>query len=94
MEDINQVFVRRNERRSKAANTRIYRESVVDKALEYFAVEKAALDENKLRLKYRELVKKYHPDRHPDASPEERNELEMKFQELQVHYEELLKLLA
>jgi len=94
MEDINEAFARRNERRSGAGNFQLYRESVVDKALEYFGVERQGLDESKLRLKYRKLVKKYHPDRHPDATPEERNELEVKFQELQVYYEELLKLVV
>lgn len=93
MEDINQAFARRYERRSEAADSRNYKGNLVESALEYFEVERDALDEDKLRLKYRELVKKYHPDRHPDANPEERKELEVKFQELQVYYEELLKLL-
>lgn len=93
MEDINQAFARRYERRSEAADSRNYQGNLVESALEYFEVERDALDEDKLRLKYRELVKKYHPDRHPDANPEERKELEVKFQELQVYYEELLKLL-
>ena len=57
-------------------------------------MQRESLDEQVLRSKYLKLVKSYHPDRHPDASPEERNELEVKFQELQVYYEELLKLLS
>lgn len=94
MEEINQAFVKRNERRSKMNDSVGYRGDIESKALEYFEVEKDALDENKLRLKYRKLVKKYHPDRHPNAAPEERKELEVKFQELQLYYEELLKLLS
>lgn len=93
MEDINRAFAGRYERRSKTDNSVSYRDDLECKALEYFEMEKDALDEEKLRLKYRKLVKKYHPDRHPDASPEEHKELEVKFQELQLYYEELLKLL-
>lgn len=93
MEDINEAYTRRNERRSKTNDSgSYYQESLVEKSLVYFEMQKDGLDEDKLRLKYRGLVKKYHPDRHPDASPEERKELEVKFQELQLHYEELLKL--
>ena len=93
MEDINETYTRRNERRSKTNDSgSYYQESLVEKSLVYFEMQKDGLDEDKLRLKYRGLVKKYHPDRHPDASPEERKELEVKFQELQLHYEELLKL--
>lgn len=94
MEDINRAFARRYEYRSKANDSISYRDDLERKALEYFEMEKDALDEEKLRLKYRKLVKKYHPDRYPDASPEEHKELEVKFQELQLYYEELLKLLV
>lgn len=94
MEDINESYARRNERRSKTGNSERYRENLVDKSLVYFEMQKDTLDEEELRLKYRRLVKKFHPDRHPDATPEERKELEVKFQELQLHYEELLKLLS
>lgn len=93
MEDINQAFRRRHERRSETAGSSRYRENLVESALEYFDLEKDALDEEELRLKYRKLVKEYHPDRHPDADAEKRKELEVKFQELQLHYEELLRLL-
>ncbi len=94
MEDINEAYTRRNERRSKTTDSGSSRESLVDKSLGYFEMQKDTLDEEELRLKYRRLVKKYHPDRHPNATPEERKELEVKFQELQLHYEELLKLLS
>lgn len=93
MEDINQAFKRRHERRGETAGSSRYRENLVESALEYFELEKDALDEEELRLKYRKLVKEYHPDRHPDADAEKRKELEVKFQELQLHYEELLRLL-
>jgi DnaJ-domain-containing protein 1 len=92
MEDINQTFRRRYERSETAGSSR-YRENLLKSALEYFEMEKDALDEEELRLKYRKLVKEYHPDRHPDADAEKRKELEVKFQELQLHYEELLRLL-
>lgn len=93
MEDINQAFTRRYERRNESTDSSNYRESVVKNALKYFDIEKDALDEGELRERYRKLVKKYHPDRHPDADAEKRKELEVKFQELQLYYEELLKLL-
>ena len=94
MEDINQAFTKRQDRRSAANDqSESLRDNLVDKALSYFEMKREAIDEEKLRLKYRRLVKKYHPDRHPDASAEEHKELEVKFQELQVYYEELLKLL-
>lgn len=94
MEDINRAFTKRQERRNNTGNSESYRDDIASKALEYFEMEKNALDEDKLRLKYRRLVKEYHPDRHPDATPGERKELEVKFQELQLYYEELLKLLS
>mgnify|MGYP002358173720 FL=1 len=56
-------------------------------------MEREALNEQQLRSRYRELVKLYHPDRHPDATPEEHKELEIKFQEIQLYYEELIKLI-
>lgn len=93
MEDINHAFRRRHERRSETAGSSRYRGNLVESALEYFELQKDTLDEEELRLKYRKLVKKYHPDRHPDADAEKRKELEVKFQELQLHYEELLRLL-
>ncbi len=93
MEDINHAFRRRHERRGETAGSSRYRDGLVESALEYFELQKDALDEEELRLKYRKLVKKYHPDRHPDADAEKRKELEVKFQELQLHYEELLRLL-
>lgn len=93
MEDINQAFTRRYERRNGSADSLNYRAGLVESALEYFDIEKDTLDEGELREKYRKLVKKYHPDRHPDADSEKRKELEVKFQELQLYYEELLKLL-
>ena len=96
MESINETFTRRQNRwdKAKEARSESYRASITTKALEYFEMQRESLDEQVLRSKYRKLVKSYHPDRHPDASPEERNELEVKFQELQVYYEELLKLLS
>lgn len=94
MEDINQAFTRRQERRYRTNDSEGYRDDLTERALEYFGVSKGEIDEEDLRLKYRKLVKKYHPDRHPDANPEERKVLEVKFQELQLYYEELLKLLS
>lgn len=93
MEDINRDFTRRQERRYKTSEIESHGDRLMDKALEYFEVSKEEIDEEGLRLKYRKLVKKYHPDRHPDANSEERKELEVKFQELQLYYEELLKLM-
>ena len=94
MEQINEGFTNRQNRRNGTQGSQAgsYRTSVVSKALDYFEMQRDTMDEDLLRNKYRKLVKKYHPDRHPDATAEERNELEIKFQELQVYYEELLKL--
>ena len=96
MESINQDFIKRQERWNKTHDGRSesYRSDFIGKALHYFELNREALNENVLRLKYRELVKKYHPDRHPDADLEERKELEVKFQELQSYYDELLKLVS
>lgn len=96
MESINTTFTRRQERWNKSNDTRVesYQASIVDKALVYFEMQRETLEGELLRTKYRMLVKKYHPDRHPDATAEERKELEVKFQELQLYYEELIKLLA
>ncbi|WP_343633508.1 TerB family tellurite resistance protein [Fluviicola sp.] len=96
MESINTTFARRQERWNKSNDARVesYQASIVDKALVYFEMQRETLEGELLRTKYRKLVKKYHPDRHPDATTEERKELEVKFQELQLYYDELLKLLS
>lgn len=93
MEEINETFAKRQDRRNDSNNSGSQRSDLINKALEYFEMRRDAVDEHKLRLKYRVLVKKYHPDRHPGSTVEERKELEAKFQELQLYYEELLKLL-
>lgn len=96
MESINQDFIKRQERWNKTHDGRSesYQSDFIGKALHYFELNREALNENVLRSKYRKLVKKYHPDRHPDADLEERKELEVKFQELQSYYDELLKLVS
>lgn len=96
MDSINDAFAKQQSRRRNTRNTRSEndRDDLIVEALDYFGMKREAIDEEQLRDKYRKLVKEYHPDRHPDASPEQRNELEVKFQELQMHYEELLKLLS
>ncbi len=96
MESINQAFTKRQERWNKTHDSRTgsYLSDLIDRALDYFGLKRESLNENVLRSKYRELVKKYHPDRHPDADQEERKELEVKFQELQLYYDELLKLVS
>lgn len=93
MDGINQAFMEQQNRWRKTQNSQStnYRDDLIARALDYFGVKREAIDEQLLRDKYRKLVKEYHPDRHPDATAEERNELEVKFQELQVHYEQLLK---
>lgn len=94
MGQINREFAKQQNRWKKSQDTGgDYRDELIERALGYFEMERAAVNERLLRDKYRELVKKYHPDRYPDATAEEHNELELKFQELQSHYEELLKLL-
>ena len=96
MNSINEEYAGRQNRWRKTQRTATnnYQENLISTALVYFEMKRESIDEQLLRESYRKLVKKYHPDRHPDATPEERNELEVKFQELQVHYEELLRLLA
>jgi DnaJ-domain-containing protein 1 len=91
MEDINEAFTKR---RNKTNDDQVASSHAdcIKVALDYFEMQRETINEGELRLKYRRLVKKYHPDRHPDATPEERKQLEMKFQELQLYYEELLKL--
>ncbi|WP_343604701.1 DnaJ domain-containing protein [Fluviicola sp.] len=92
--NINQEFANRQNRwRKTNPKAESYSEDIQDRALIYFEVKRESIDEQLLREKYRRLVKEYHPDRHPDATPEERKEFELKFQELQLYYEELLKLL-
>lgn len=95
MDGINDAFMERQShwRKTQSSQSGNYRERLIVKALDYFEVKREAIDEQLLRDKYRKLVKEYHPDRHPNATAEERNELEVKFQELQLYYEELLKLL-
>ncbi len=95
MDGINEAFTDQQNRwrKTQSSPSKNYRETLIVKALDYFEVTREAIHEQLLRDKYRKLVKKYHPDRHPDATAEERNELEVKFQELQLYYEELLKLL-
>lgn len=95
MDGINDSFSKQQSRRRNAQNDRSenYRDDLIVEALDYFGMKREAMDEQQLRDKYRKLVKEYHPDRHPDANAEQRNELEVKFQELQMYYEELLKLL-
>lgn len=93
--NINQAFAEKQNRwRKKHSKTESYCDDIRQRALDYFEIKRDAIDEQVLREKYRRLVKEYHPDRHPDATPEERKELEFKFQELQLYYEELIKLLA
>ncbi len=95
IEGINDDFAEKqrrwNERHQKT--TERYVDSLVEKALVCFELGREALNEQQLRSRYRELVKLYHPDRHPDATPEEHKELEIKFQEIQLYYEELIKLI-
>ncbi len=96
IDGINEEFAERQNRWRKTHSTSLgenYRDSLIVKALDYFGLKRDALNEELLRDKYRSLVKKYHPDRHPDATADQRNELEVQFQELQLYYEELLKLL-
>lgn len=95
IDEINGEFTERQHRWKKRqhAASENYRDSLVEKALDYFEIKRENLDGNVLRENYRRLVKEYHPDRHPDATPEEQSELEVKFQELQVYYDELVKLL-
>lgn len=45
--------------------------------------------ESDIRKSYRTLVKKLHPDRHPNESPQRRKELEAQFVEIQAAYEYL-----
>lgn len=96
MDEINEAFVQRQKQwKSKGSTSNLsYRESLVQKAMDYFEISKEELSETTLRKKYLVFVKKYHPDRSPNATPEERKELEIKFQEVQLYYDELLKLLA
>jgi DnaJ-domain-containing protein 1 len=93
MEGINEAFAKRGNKANdnQASGSR---SDCANKALDYFEMQWEGINEEELRLKYRRLVKKYHPDRYPDAAPEERKQLEVKFQELQLYYEELLKLLS
>ncbi|MNY07378.1 Dna-J like membrane chaperone protein [compost metagenome] len=93
--EINMEFANRQNRWKKEyhAPNESYRDDLVEKALNYFEMERDGVDERLLREKYRKLVKEYHPDRYPDATAEEHSELEVKFQELQLYYEEILKLL-
>lgn len=93
IDEINEEFAERQNswKRKQHAVDENYRESLLEKALDYFEMERGQMNEQLLREKYRQLVKKYHPDRHPDATLEEHNALEVKFQELQVYYEELLR---
>ena len=95
MDGINDAFMERQNswRKRQSSQNRNYRDDLIVRSLDYFGMKREAIDEQLLRDKYRKLVKEYHPDRHPNATVEERNELEVKFQELQVYYEELLKLL-
>lgn len=95
MDSINQAFMEQQNRWRKTQNSQsvTYRDDLIGRALGYFGVKRDAIDEQLLRDKYRKLVKEYHPDRHPNATAEERNGLEVKFQELQLHYEQVLKLL-
>jgi DnaJ-domain-containing protein 1 len=95
IDDINRVFAERQNRWRKTKNAQVenYHDSLLSKALDYFEVSRDAISEQLLRDKYRKLVKEYHPDRHPNATAEQHSELEVKFQELQLYYEELLKLL-
>ncbi|WP_300664942.1 TerB family tellurite resistance protein [Fluviicola sp.] len=96
MENINRAFTKRQERWKKThdTGTESYLSAFIDKSLDYFELKRESLNEDVLRTKYKRLVKKYHPDRHPGATPEERKELEVKFQELQSYYDELLKLVS
>lgn len=93
--DINHSFAKRQNRwrETHHAKPESYYSDLLQRALEYFELKREAIDEQSLRDRYRRLVKEYHPDRHPDATPEEKKELEVKFQELQLYYEELIKLL-
>lgn len=95
MESINEAFTWRQNRWKKTHDSEVesYHSSLVTKALDYFELTRETVAEEELRSRYRKLVKKYHPDRYPDATPEEHKELEIKFQELQLYYDELLKLL-
>jgi len=95
IEEINLEFAEKQKRwdRNHTSHGERYQDALVQKALTCFELERAQVNEQSVRSKYRELVKKYHPDRHPDAGPEEHRELEIKFQEIQVYYEELIKLI-
>lgn len=46
--------------------------------------------EGDIKKSYRNLVKKYHPDRNPDVNEEERAEYAQRFLEIQDAYEELI----
>jgi hypothetical protein len=46
--------------------------------------------EGDIKKSYRNLVKKYHPDRNPDISEEEKVEYAQRFLEIQDAYEELI----
>lgn len=96
IEDINKAFADKQNRWRKTHDTRVesYQDELIRKALLYFEMQRETLNEEGLRNRYRNLVKQYHPDSNPMATPEQHKALEIKFQELQLYYEELLKLLS
>lgn len=96
IEDINKAFAEKQNRWRKTHDTKVesYQDELIRKALLYFEMQRETLNEQMLRNRYRNLVKQYHPDSHPTATQEQHKELEIKFQELQLYYEELLKLLS
>jgi DnaJ-domain-containing protein 1 len=94
MDGINEAFTKRQRFRSASGRSENSHDVLITRALEYFGIKREGIDEDQLRLKYRQLVKKFHPDSHPDLPQVEKKELELKFQELQMYYEELLKLMV
>lgn len=93
MDSINQEFQDRRNSWRKKEEPISYHDSIVVKALAYFEMSKEILNATILRKKYLKFAKKFHPDSSPHATLNERKELEIKFQEVQLYYDELLKLL-
>lgn len=91
MDSINQRFYEQQERWRKRNESGSYRSASLKNALEYFGLKEITKDEELLRQLYREKVKLCHPDCFPNATEQERKQYEVEFQQLQMHYEELIK---